>query len=293
MEQSECDSQGMLYLCATPIGNLGDMTYRAVEMLKSADIIAAEATRHTRKLLSHFGIHTPLVSYHEHNKYEKGPILIDEMLSGKTVVCVSDAGMPGISDPGSHLVELAISAGIDVSPLPGANAALSALICSGLDTRQFFFVGFLPRTGQKRREVLEDVSGIHHTLIFYEAPHHLRATLKDLCDALGSDRRAVAARELTKKFEEFRRDTLGGLCMYYNENEPRGEFVIIVDGMSDTDAGGNEDSDMPHEKCLELAVQMYDRLIADGTQKKEAMRTAAHHYGISRRDVYQEVEKRK
>ena len=221
------------------------------------------------------------------------PILIDEILSGKTVVCVSDAGMPGISDPGSHLVELAISAGIDVSPLPGANAALSALICSGLDTRQFFFVGFLPRTGQKRREVLEDVSGIHHTLIFYEAPHHLRATLKDLCDALGSYRRAVAARELTKKFEEFRRDTLGGLCMYYNENEPRGEFVIIVDGMSDTDAGGNEDSDMPHEKCLELAVQMYDRLIADGTQKKEAMRTAAHHYGISRRDVYQEVEKRK
>ena len=274
------EKKGRLYLSATPIGNLEDMTFRAVRMLGEADVIAAEDTRHTRKLLSHYDIHTPAVSYHEHNKLARGPELVEKMLAGATVVCVSDAGLPGISDPGAHLAQLAIEAGIEVSPLPGANAALSALICSGLDTTAFTFYGFLPKSAKKRRELLERIRCSPETLIFYEAPHHLRETLGQLREALGNMRPAVAARELTKHYEEFNRRTLGELCDYYQEHEPRGEFVLIVSGFDSSTAASDE------EAAPANPVELVAKLEADGMPRKEAMRQAAKTLNMSRRDIY-------
>ena len=272
--------KGTLYLCATPIGNLEDMTYRAVRMLGEVELIAAEDTRHTRQLLTHFDIHTKLTSYHEHNKFEKGPELIDYMLEGHDLICVSDAGLPGICDPGSHLAQLAIEAGITVSPLPGANAGLSALICSGLDTTAFTFIGFLPKTAKKQQEVLEGVRSHKETLIFYEAPHHLKGTLKVMGKVLSGQRKAVLGRELTKKFEEFRRGTIAELMAYYDENEPRGEYVIIVEG------AGEEAAAEEQEEALST-VELCHKLMEEGMAKKEAMRETAKRLGLSRRDVYQ------
>ncbi|MBE6099131.1 MAG: 16S rRNA (cytidine(1402)-2'-O)-methyltransferase [Anaerovibrio sp.] len=277
----ELTKQGMLYLSATPIGNLEDMTLRGIRMLGEADLIAAEDTRHSRKLLAHFDIHTPLTSYHEHNKLDKGPELVEKMLAGDTIVCISDAGLPGISDPGAHLAQLAIDAGIKVSPLPGANAALSALICSGLDTTAFTFYGFLPKTGKKRRELLEQIARKTETLIFYEAPHHLKSTLGDLVKALGPHRPAATARELTKKFEEFRRCTLGDLADYYREHEPKGEFVIIVGGYD------NDEADLVGPAEQLSPRELVEQMEAAGMGRKEAMRETAKKLGISRRDVYQ------
>lgn len=274
------EKKGRLYLSATPIGNLEDMTFRAVRMLGEADVIAAEDTRHTRKLLSHYDIHTPAVSYHEHNKLARGPELVEKMLAGATVVCVSDAGLPGISDPGAHLAQLAIEAGIEVSPLPGANAALSALICSGLDTTAFTFYGFLPKSAKKRRELLERIKNSPETLIFYEAPHHLRETLEQLRDVLGAARTAVAARELTKHYEEFNRRTLGELVEYYQEHEPRGEFVLIVSGFDSSIAASEE------EAAPANPVELVAKLEAEGLPRKEAMRQAAKKLNMSRRDIY-------
>ena len=271
---------GMLYLCATPIGNLGDITYRAVEMLRAADVIAAEDTRHTRGLLAHYDIHTSMTSYHEHNKEEKGAELIARMRAGETVVCVSDAGLPGIADPGGDLARRAIAEGIPVTPLPGANAALSALICAGLPLDGFTFVGFLPRKEKKRRELLARVAAYPETLIFYEAPHRLRDTLAALVDALGAQRRACAARELTKKFEELRRMTLGDLLAHYREHEPRGEFVLIVAGADESAVAADDVEEMS-------LTERYAAHIAKGLDKKEAMRRTAQELGISRRDVYQ------
>lgn len=272
---------GRLYLCATPIGNLGDITYRAVETLRTADVIAAEDTRHTRGLCAHYDIHTPMTSYHEHNKEEKGAELIARMQAGETVVCVSDAGLPGIADPGGDLARRAIAEGLPVTPLPGANAALSALICAGLPLEGFTFVGFLPRKEKKRREVLARVAAYPETLIFYEAPHRLRETLSALVGALGAERPAAAARELTKKFEEFRRTTLGELLAYYRENEPRGEFVLIV-------AGADEPCVASADGAAELSLaERYAAHLAAGLDKKEAMRRTAQERGISRRAVYQ------
>ena len=212
-------------MAATPIGNLEDMTYRCVRILSQVELIAAEDTRHTRQLLAHFDIHTRLTSYHEHNKLAKGPELIEHLLSGKDLACVSDAGLPGICDPGSHLAALAIEAGIRVTALPGANAALSALICSGVDTTAFTFAGFLPRTAKKRRERLERLKEREETLIFYEAPHHLKETLGGLAEAFGEARQAAVCRELTKKFEEFRRGSLGEHLDYYEDHPPRGSHL--------------------------------------------------------------------
>lgn len=274
----EKQAAGTLYLCGTPIGNLEDMTYRAVRLLGEADIIAAEDTRHTRPLLTHFDIHTKCVSYHEHNKLEVGPQLVQRLLAGENVVCVSDAGLPGIADPGSHLAGLAIEAGICVTPLPGANAALSALICSGLDTTRFTFVGFLPKTAKKRAEVLAEVRSHRETLIFYEAPHRLKASLGEIASALGSERRAAACRELTKKFEEFRRGSLQELIEHYEVSEPRGEFVLIVEGAGEAEEAPGE-APKPREMC--------EALLEQGLPKKEAMRETARRLGISRRDVYQ------
>lgn len=274
----EQNAPGVLYLCATPIGNLEDMTYRAVRILGEVPLIAAEDTRHTRQLLTHFDIHTKLTSYHEHNKEEKGPELIRWMLDGNDLACVSDAGLPGVADPGSLLAQQAIEAGIRVIPLPGANAALSALICSGLDTTRFSFVGFLPKTKQKRKERLEEVKNHRETLLFYEAPHHLKATMTELYTVLG-DRPAVLARELTKKFEEFARGTLSSLRPDVSGIEPRGEYVIVVEGMKEA----AEEISAPAASPSELV----EKYMAEGQSKKEAMRSAAQTLGISRRDVYQ------
>ena len=272
-------AKGTLYLAATPIGNLEDMTLRAVRILKEVPLIAAEDTRHTRKLLARYDIHTRLVSYHEHNKFEKGPCLVEFLLAGNDLVCVSDAGLPGIADPGSHLATLAIDAGVAVSPLPGANAALSALICSGLDTRRFTFVGFLPRTAAKRSDLLAEVAARRETLIFYEAPHHLKDTLKALASAFGGARPAAAARELTKRYEEFRRGTLADLLAHYSAEEPRGEFVLVVAGAAD--------GEVQETALQETPQELVARFMQEGMSKKEAMREAAKRLNLSRRDVYQ------
>jgi 16S rRNA (cytidine1402-2'-O)-methyltransferase len=280
MITESANGAGTLYLCATPIGNLEDMTYRAVRMLGEVELIAAEDTRHTRQLLTHFDIHTKLTSYHEHNKFTKGPELIAYIQQGHDLVCVSDAGLPGICDPGSHLAELAIAAGIRVSPLPGCNAGLSALICSGLDTTLFTFVGFLPKTARKQQETLARIKNYEGSLIFYEAPHHLKATLKQLLTGLG-DRQAVLGRELTKKFEEFRRGTLSELLAYYAGNDPRGEYVIIVEGASE------ETVQTEAEAVPADPAELCRQLMAEGLDKKQAMRETAKKLGLSRRDVYQ------
>ena len=268
----------ILYLVATPIGNLEDMTFRAVKVLNEVDFIAAEDTRHTRKLLTHFDIHTPLIRYDENNKNITGAQIIERIKNGENVACVSDAGLPAISDPGADLVKLAIEENIKVVPIPGANAALSALICSGLDTTSFTFVGFLPKTTKKCLEVLEELKSHRETLIFYEAPHHLKSTLKNLLKILGN-REAVLARELTKIHEEFIRNKLEDLINQFEDTEPRGEFVIVVDGAND------ETVDSSDESIIDI-MTVYQKFIADGLDKKTAMRETAKRLNVSRRDVY-------
>jgi len=275
------EKPGTLYLCATPIGNLEDMTYRGVRVLSEVALIAAEDTRHTRKLLSHFDIHTRLISYHEHNKIERGPEIIEKLLAGQDVAIVSDAGLPGISDPGSDLVALAVEAGITVVPLPGANAALSALVCSGLDTSLFTFIGFLPKQKKKRRELIASLVASPYTLIFYESPHQIKKTLAELSQALG-ERQAVAARELTKKFEEFIRGTLGSLTKHFSECDPRGEFTLLVAGQSEQKV----------ELAIEGQVSLLDAVMAlveTGINKKDAIKTIAQERGLPKREVYQAV----
>ena len=274
--------KGCLYLVATPIGNLEDMTYRGVRILNEVDLIAAEDTRNTRKLLSHYDIHTLLTSYHEHNKFTKGPQLIEKLNEGMNIAVVSDAGLPGVADPGTHIAQLAIAEGIKVVPIPGANAALSALICSGLDTVKFTFIGFLPKTSKKRRELLLEIKNRMETLIFYETPYHLKDMLKELVDILGEDRQAATCRELTKKFEEFKRGTLGQLRDYFAENEPRGEFVVVVSGCG-------EDFVEKEQEAVLTPVEYVKKLVDEGNTKKEAMKIVAKKLNMSRRDVYQAV----
>lgn len=272
---------GTLYLCATPIGNLEDMTLRGVRVLKEAAVIAAEDTRHTRKLLSHFDIHTPLVSYHEHNKAARGPELVARLLAGEDVAVVSDAGLPGISDPGADLVRLALAAGVAVTPVPGANAALAALVASGLDTGMFLFAGFLPRMAKKRRELVTSLAGLPYTLIFYESPHRLAATLAELAAAFG-ERQAVVGRELTKKFEEFARGPLSELGSRFTAQAPRGEITLVV-------AGGTGKAAPPPAATQDEPVAAVAKLVAAGTAKKEAIRMVAAERGLPRREVYQAV----
>ncbi len=267
---------GTLYLVPTPIGNLSDMTARAAEILRDADIVACEDTRHTRILLTHLGIERPVVSYHEHNKKEAGPKLIDALQEGKSVAQVSDAGMPVVSDPGADLVRLALAEDIPVVPLPGPNAALTALIASGLDARQFVFVGFLPRTTANRKELLDAVKRIPFTLIFYEAPHRLKETLKLLLAALG-DRQAVTARELTKKFETFRRSCLSELLEGLSDEAPRGEYVVLVEGWQGEAEDAGPDGSWETE-ALALAQDL---------PIKEAARCISAKWNRSRREVYQ------
>ncbi|HWR08552.1 16S rRNA (cytidine(1402)-2'-O)-methyltransferase [Sporomusa sp.] len=277
-------AKGTLYLCPTPLGNLEDMTFRAVRVLKEAAVIAAEDTRHTLKLLNHFDIRVPLISYHEHNKDERGPELVQRLLNGETIALVSDAGMPGISDPGVDLVRLAVMSGVTVVPLPGPNAALTALIASGLDTNTFTFIGFLPKTNKHRLAMLSKLSNHPHTLLFYEAPHRVRATLHELREALG-DRQAVAARELTKKFEEFVRGDLDSIGRHFTENQPRGEFTILVAGRP----AGEEVAEEPDSLAGLDVIQAVAALINRGINKKDAIREVASQRGLPKRQVYQAV----
>lgn len=270
--------KGTLYLCATPIGNMEDITYRAVRCLREADLIAAEDTRHTRLLLSSYGIDTPTTSYHEHNKAEKGPQLIEKLKEGCMLALVSDAGMPAICDPGSDLVQLAIAAHIPVVPLPGANAGLTGLIASGMDTTRFTFIGFLPKTKKHRRPVLESIRDYTGTLIFYEAPHRILAVLAEIEEALG-DRRAVLCRELTKRYEEYLRGPLSQLQADLEQEGVRGEFVILVAGAVPEEDGSSDDD------YASLVRDLMDK----GTDKKQAIRTVAQRCGVSRRVVYQAV----
>lgn len=277
------EKQGILYLCATPIGNLEDMTYRAVRVLGEVALIAAEDTRHTRKLLSHFDIHTRLISYHEHNKVERGPEIIERLLAGEDVAVVSDAGLPGISDPGSDLVALAITAGITVVPLPGANAALSALVCSGIDTSLFTFVGFLPKGKKKRREIIANLAKNPYTMVFYESPHHIKTTLSELSGAFG-ERSAVVGRELTKKFEEFVRGTLESLKLNFAQCDPRGEFTLVVAGCQDS-----EDVNITLEQDSLPLVDAVMALVETGITKKDAIKKIAQERQLPKREVYQAV----
>ena len=270
-----------MYLVATPIGNLEDITLRALRILREADIIAAEDTRQTLKLLNHFGIRNTLVSYYEHNKVEKGNYLISRLLEGKNVALVSDAGTPGISDPGEDLVRLAVSKGIPVTMVPGPAAVIAGIVLSGLPSGRFVFEGFLPVNKRVRRERLGSISRETRTMVFYEAPHKLIHTLKDLRDLLGN-RRIVIARELTKKFEEVWRTTLDEAVARYENEPPKGEFVIVLEG-ADERGLYEEEIKSWEEVSIEEHVRMY---MDSGLDRKEAMKKVAEDRGISKRDVY-------
>ena len=274
---------GTLFLIPTPIGNLEDMTYRAVRTLQEVDVVAAEDTRHTGVLLQHFNIAKPMISYHEHNKAEKGTDLIQRLLDGQSIGLVSDAGMPAISDPGEDLVKEAIDAGIPIVPLPGANAGLTALIASGQNTKEFHFIGFLPKRKQNAKDVLSRIATYEGTLIFYEAPHRIEETIQSLYEGLGN-RPITVGRELTKKFETFTRTTLLELRNDFSQIVEKGEFVLLV--------GGSET--MTEESMVEEVVlsplEAALALIKEGVPKKEAARQIAKERGLSRRDVYNEIE---
>ena len=274
-------SQGMLYLCATPIGNLQDMTPRCVEVLKAVDLIAAEDTRNSIKLLNHFDIHTPMTAYHEYNRYDKAEELVREILSGKNVACITDAGTPGISDPGEVLAEKCIAAGITVTSVPGPSACINALIISGLPTGRFRFEAFLSQDKKARRELLAEIKNDTATLIFYEAPHHLKKTLEDLLEAFG-DRKIALCKELTKLHENVFRTTIIKAIDFYKTEEPKGEFVLVVEGRSREELKA-EARTAWSEISIEEHVARYE---AEGYDRKEAMKKAAADRGVSKRDIY-------
>lgn len=275
---------GVLTLCATPIGNLEDITYRAIRLMKEADFIAAEDTRHTKKLLNHFDIHTRLISYHEHNKVEKGPELIKLLQDGKNIVLVTDAGTPGISDPGEDLVKLALEAGITVTSAPGAVAGITALIISGQNTRRFIFEGFLPTDKKEKAEVIERLKNETRTVILYEAPHRLVKTLEKLYEELG-DRGITVTKELTKKYETVLKMTLGQAVAYYQEEEPRGEYVLILAGKDE-----KELKEEIKEGWNNLSIEEHMALYLDkGMDQKAAMKQVAKDRGVSKRDIYAQI----
>lgn len=275
----------MLYLCATPIGNLGDVSSRCIEVLNSVDMIAAEDTRHTLKLLNHFGISKPMTSYHEHNKREKGEYLISLLKEGKNIALVSDAGTPAISDPGEDLVKLCVENDLEVTSIPGPVAAINALILSGLSARRFSFEGFLSVTKRRKHEHLESLKNDTHTLIFYEAPHKLITTLSDMLEIFG-DRKITLVRELTKIHEDIFRTTLSGALEYYSEKSPRGEYVIVVEGATETEA------DTQEQWWCDLSIKEHvDEYIKRGENSKDAIKSAAKDRGLSKRDVYNEYHR--
>ncbi|WP_252505013.1 16S rRNA (cytidine(1402)-2'-O)-methyltransferase [Sporosarcina sp. Marseille-Q4943] len=272
-----------LFLVGTPIGNLEDMTFRAIRILQEADMIAAEDTRNTIKLCNHFDIKTPLMSYHEHNIEKGGEKILSLLAEGKTVALVSDAGMPCISDPGNDIAMKAIEEGFDVVPVPGANAAISALVASGLQTQPFSFFGFLSRQKKERNEQLRKLKQKEETLLLYEAPHRLKETVKALAETFGGSRQVVLARELTKRYEEFLRGTLEEALSWVESNEIRGEFCIVI--------AGNEDMEEETEKWWnDISIDSHVEMVIEkeGVSSKEAIKVVAAERGMSKRDVYQE-----
>lgn len=275
---------GTLFLCATPIGNLGDMTPRVVETLRAVDLIAAEDTRNSIKLLNHFEIHTSMTSYHEYNKVEKAKDLVAQMLDGKDVALITDAGTPAISDPGEVLVQMCREAGICVTSLPGAAACITALTLSGLSTRRFCFEGFLPADKKEKKEILEDLKDESRTIILYEAPHHLVRTLEALYEALG-DRRMTLCRELTKKFEEVVPTTIYDARVIFERKEPKGEYVLVIEGRSLREQKREKAREWQNIS-IEEHMKLYE---AQGLDNKESMKKVAKDRGISKREVYQYV----
>ena len=272
---------GKLFLCATPIGNLGDMTPRVIETLECVDVIAAEDTRNSIKLLNHFNIKTPMTSYHEYNKIEKADTLIAQMLAGKNIALITDAGTPAISDPGEVLVQKCQEAGITVTSLPGPAACITALTLSGLSTRRFCFEGFLSSDKKERKAVLEDLKEESRTMILYEAPHHLKGTLKELYGVLGN-RKITLCRELTKKFETVFPTTLEDALEYYESNDPRGEYVLVLEGKSH-----QQKEEEKQASFSEMSIEDHMKIYEDkGVDRKEAMKLVAKERGISKRDVY-------
>ena len=275
---------GTLYLCATPIGNLGDMTMRCIETLNEVDLIAAEDTRNSIKLLNHFNIKTPMTAYHEFNKYDKAKVLVSELLNGKNIALITDAGTPGISDPGEVLVKECYDNDIPVTSLPGCCALVNALIISGLPTRRFCFEAFLPSDKKERSFILEELINETRTIIIYEAPHHLKKTLKELYEVLGN-RQIALCKELTKKFENVFRTNLSDAISYYEENEPKGEYVLVLSGKNRKDIileTRTQYENMSLEEHMNIYLDM-------GVEKKEAMKKVALDRGISKRDVYNQL----
>ena len=268
---------GTLYLVATPIGNLSDITHRALQVLRDVDLIACEDTRHTQKLLNHYGITTKTISYHEHNEQQRAVQLIDQLKQGSSIAVVSDAGTPSISDPGFRLVRAAIESDVPIVPVPGPSALISALIAAGLPTDEFFFAGFLPAKSNARRARLSELQAVPGTLIFYEAPHRLGVTLKDAFEILG-EREAVVARELTKVHEEIRRGRLSELSDHYEREDPRGEIVVLIDRTVISAA-------KPH---LTIAA-LVDQFEQEGMDQRAALKKAARELGLSRAEAYRKL----
>ncbi|MGL4362042.1 MAG: 16S rRNA (cytidine(1402)-2'-O)-methyltransferase [Cellulosilyticaceae bacterium] len=278
------DEYGVLTLVATPIGNLEDMTYRGIRILNEVDFIAAEDTRHTKKLLTHFDIHTKLISYHEHNKIEKGPELIRLLKLGHSIALVTDAGTPGISDPGEDLVRLAIENGITVTSAPGAVAGITALIISGQSTRRFIFEGFLSADKKERQSTLESLKKETRTIVFYEAPHRLIKTLKVLHESLGN-REISVTKELTKRYEQVLKTTLEDALIYYEQNEPRGEYVLVLAGRNAEELK-EEDKEAWAKLSIEEHMEIYT---SKGIKEKDAMKQVAKERGVSKRDIYAHI----
>lgn len=279
---------GTLYLCATPIGNLEDMTFRVIRTLKEVDLIAAEDTRNSIKLLNHFDIQTPMTSYHEYNKYEKGRKLTDKLLEGQNIALITDAGTPGISDPGEELVKMCYEAGVTVTSLPGPAACITALTISGLSTRRFAFEAFLPSDKKEREQVLAELVTETRTIVLYEAPHRLVKTLKLLAERLGENRRITVCRELTKRHETVFAATLGEAADYYEANEPKGECVLVIEGRSREELAQEEKARW-EEMSIEEHMEYYT---SQGVEKKEAMKKVAKDRGVPKREVYNYLEKR-
>ena len=274
--------QGKLYLCATPIGNLEDITFRVLETLKSVDLIAAEDTRNSRRLLTHFEIRTPMTSYHEYNRVEKAEQILCWLRGGKNIALITDAGTPAISDPGQVLVEKCLKEAIPVTSLPGCCACVTALTLSGLPTRRFCFEGFLPSDKKEKKQVLEELKKETRTIILYEAPHHLKRTLVELYELLG-DRHITLCRELTKRFETVFPTTLSEALNFYKENEPKGEYVLVIEGLDRNQI--EQDKQREWEK---LSVDEHMKFYEDqGIDRKEAMKKVAADRGVSKREIYQ------
>ncbi len=274
--------KGVLYVVATPIGNLEDMTYRAVRILREAGLIACEDTRHTRKLLDHYGIEAKLVSYHEHNEAERAEELVEKLLAGVNVAQVSDAGMPGISDPGYRVIRLAIEEGIRVVPVPGPSALVTALAASGLPTDAFEFRGFLPAKSGQRRTVLEEIRGAEHTVVFYEAPHRIQETLEDIVAVLGPARPVVIARELTKVHEEFLRGTAGQIAEQVRGRELKGEITLLIGKAEGVERAVGE---------ADLGARMQEIMREQKVDEKTALKVVAKERGVSKSEVYRELQR--